>query len=66
MLIGVEINPEYDGHDLSMNMLENGVYAKETHSTNLRISPPIVIDKIGMDKIISAMDKSLDNLSKHI
>jgi len=59
MLMGVEIFPNYDGHKLSMNMLRNGVYAKETHKTNLRIAPPIIIDQEGMDKIASALDKSL-------
>jgi len=59
MLIGVEIFPEYDGHKLSTGMLDNGVYAKETHDTNLRIAPPIVIDHEGMDKIASALDASL-------
>jgi ornithine--oxo-acid transaminase len=59
MLVGVEIYPDYDGHELSMEMLKNGVYAKETHCTNLRIAPPIVIDREGMDKIVSALDKSL-------
>ncbi len=64
MLIGVEIYPNYDGHQLSMNMLENGVYAKETHETNLRVAPPIVIEKEGMDKIASALDASLDSLQE--
>jgi acetylornithine/succinyldiaminopimelate/putrescine aminotransferase len=59
MLIGVEIFPQYDGHKLSMHMLENGVYAKETHKRNLRIAPPIIIDHDGMDKIASALDESL-------
>ncbi len=59
MLIGVEIYPVYDGHELSMNMLRNGVYSKETHATNLRVAPPIVIDNEGMDKIADALDKSL-------
>jgi len=59
MLIGVEVFPQYDGHKLSMQMLENGVYAKETHQTNLRIAPPIIIDQDGMDKIASALDESL-------
>ncbi len=63
MLIGVEIDPKYDGHLLSMNMLRNGVYAKETHETNLRIAPPIVIDNDGMDKIASALDNSLAEMS---
>ena len=62
MLLGVEIFPEYDGHKLSMKMLDNGVYAKETHKTNLRIAPPIVIDHEGMDIIASALDKSLAEL----
>jgi ornithine--oxo-acid transaminase len=62
MLVGVEIFPEFDGHRLSMGMLKNGVYAKETHETNLRIAPPIVIDKKGMDAIASALDKTLADL----
>jgi len=62
MLIGVEIYPEYDGHKLSLSMIEHGVYAKETHKTNLRIAPPIVIEREGMDKIVSALDASLADL----
>jgi ornithine--oxo-acid transaminase len=62
LLFGIEIEPEYDGHRLSMNMLKHGVYAKETHGTNLRIAPPIVIDEEGMDTIASALDKSLAEL----
>jgi ornithine--oxo-acid transaminase len=61
-LFGIEIHKGYDGHDLSMSMLRNGVYAKETHGTNLRIAPPIVIDAKGMDKIVSALDTSLADL----
>ena len=61
-LFGVELQKGYDGHNLSMNMLRNGVYAKETHGTNLRIAPPIVIDTKGMDKIVSALDTSLADL----
>jgi ornithine--oxo-acid transaminase len=62
LLFGIEIHSDYDGHALSMNMLRHGVYAKETHGTNLRIAPPIVIDKEGMDKIASALDRSLADL----
>jgi ornithine--oxo-acid transaminase len=61
-LFGIEIQAGYDGRDLSMNMLRNGVYAKETHGTNLRIAPPIVIDEKGMDAIASALDMSLADL----
>lgn len=62
MLIGVEIYPQFNGHQLSLNMIKNGVYAKETHATNLRIAPPIVIDREGMDKIASALDESLTDI----
>lgn len=62
LLIGVEIFPQYDGHELSMRVLQHGVYLKETHRTNIRIAPPIVIDHKGMDKIVSALDKSLAEL----
>jgi len=63
MLIGVELYEAYGGHTLSMTMLKYGVYAKETHQTNLRIAPPIVIDASGMDAIAFALDKSLNELS---
>ncbi len=62
MLIGVEIFPEYDGHELSMKLIDNGIYVKETHETNLRIAPPIVIDHEGMDMIAAAMDVCLAEL----
>jgi acetylornithine/succinyldiaminopimelate/putrescine aminotransferase len=62
MLIGVEIFPEYDGHKLSMTMLNHGVYCKETHETNLRIAPPIIISRDGMDTIVAALDASLAEL----
>ena len=62
LLFGVEIYPQYDGHELSMGMLKSGVYAKETHGTNLRIAPPIVIDEEGMDAIVTALDRSLADL----
>jgi len=59
MLIGVEIEGSLDGHDLSHRMLDHGVYAKETHATNIRIAPPITIDNEGMDKIAYALDMAL-------
>jgi len=62
LLFGIEIQKGYDGRELSMNMLRNGVYAKETHGSNLRIAPPIVIDVEGMDTIASALDRSLEDL----
>ncbi len=62
MLIGVEVLPGVDGRDLSVRMLNNGVYAKETHRTNLRIAPPIVIEREGMDRIVGALDRSLDEM----
>jgi ornithine--oxo-acid transaminase len=65
LLFGIEIQPGYDGHELSMGMLRNGVYAKETHGTNLRIAPPIVITEEGMDTIVTALDRSLAALKPH-
>lgn len=62
MLLAVEIDGEYSGRDLSMGMLRHGVYAKETHRTNLRIAPPIVIEEEGMDAIASALDRALEEL----
>lgn len=63
MLIGVEVAEGVDGHELSVRMLRHGVYAKETHHTNLRIAPPIVIDRAGMDAIVQALAKSLEEMS---
>ncbi len=62
LLIGVEIDQRYDGHEVSAGMLKHGVYAKETHRTNLRLAPPIVIDEEGMDAIVAALDETLAGL----
>ncbi|MGD9142090.1 MAG: aminotransferase class III-fold pyridoxal phosphate-dependent enzyme [bacterium] len=59
LLFGLEIHPQYDGHDLSAGMLRHGVYAKETHCTNLRLAPPIIIDEEGMNTIVAALDETL-------
>jgi ornithine--oxo-acid transaminase len=62
MLFGLEVlggEGRISGHELSARMLRNGVYAKETHHTNIRIAPPIVIDEPGMDAIAAALDIAL-------
>ena len=50
-----------DGHVVSMELLKNGIYAKETHHSTVRIAPALTvtaehIDQLG-DKIRMVVSK---------
>ena len=34
-----------DGHKVSVNLLEKGVYAKETHHSTVRLAPALTISE---------------------
>lgn len=45
--------PHLDGHHISVELLKHGIYAKETHSTTIRLAPALTITD---DKIIQLLD----------
>ena len=42
-----------DGHKVSMELLNNGIYAKETHHSTVRIAPALTVTKEHVDISVS-------------
>ena len=43
--------PHLDGHKVSVELLNRGVYAKETHHSTVRIAPALTIEAWQIDNI---------------
>jgi ornithine--oxo-acid transaminase len=48
-------DPKLDGHQVSLKLLKNGVYAKETHHSTMRIAPALTIEAWQIDNIAEAI-----------
>ena len=44
-------SPKLDGHNVSVELLKKGVYAKETHRSTVRIAPALTIAAWQIDNI---------------
>jgi len=47
--------PQLDGHTVSLELLKQGVYAKETHHSTVRIAPALTISANQIDHIADAI-----------
>jgi len=54
--------PGLDGHKVSLKLLENGIYAKETHKTTVRLAPALTITAAGIDHIGASIRKVISEL----
>ena len=54
--------PGLDGHKVSLKLLENGIYAKETHKTTVRLAPALTITAAGIDYIGDSIRKVIREL----
>lgn len=60
LLVGVEIDPKYySARELCLRLLKLGVLSKETHSTVIRLAPPLVITHEQIDVVVSALAQVL-------
>ena len=48
-------DPKLDGHHVSMELLKEGIYAKETHTSTVRIAPALTIEAWQIDDIANAI-----------
>ena len=48
-------DPKLDGHHVSVELLKEGIYAKETHKTTVRIAPALTIEAWQIDDIANAI-----------
>ena len=64
LLIAFEMfnKPHLDGHRVSLELLNHGVYAKETHHSTVRIAPALTIEAWQIDNIAEAVRDVVSNL----
>ena len=57
LLTAFEMHDEknLDGHKVSVNLLNQGVYAKETHHTTVRLAPALTITRNQIDRLADAI-----------
>ena len=51
-----------DGHIVSMELLKNGIYAKETHHSTVRIAPALTVEAWHIDKMADAIRTVISKL----
>ena len=55
-------NPKLDGHKVSVELLKQGVYVKETHYSTVRIAPALTIAAWQIDDIANSIYNVVKNL----
>ena len=51
-----------DGHTVSVELLNNGIYAKETHHSTVRIAPALTVNSEHIEQIADGIRKVIKNL----
>ena len=51
-----------DGHKVSVELLNHGVYAKETHHSTVRIAPALTINEKQIDSIAEKLRTVIKSL----
>ena len=54
--------PELDGHKVSVELLNKGVYAKETHHSTVRIAPALTIEAWQIDNLAEKLREVIKEL----
>lgn len=62
LLIGIELKKKNIAHDICLALMEQGILAKDTHGTAIRLAPPIVITEEQIDKTVEALRKALSEI----
>jgi ornithine--oxo-acid transaminase len=66
LLIGLEVDPQYNAHDICLALLKHGILTKETHKTVIRFAPPLIITKEQIDTAVNALRKVFSEADKKI
>ena len=51
-----------DGHKVSVELLNNGIYAKETHHSTVRIAPSLTVESCHVEQIADGIRKVVSEL----
>ena len=55
-------SPLLDGHHISVELLKEGIYAKETHSTTIRLAPALTVSDDNVNKILDGVRNVIQNI----
>ena len=55
-------SPKLDGHQISVELIKKGVYAKETHKSTIRIAPALTIETWQIDNIAEAIRNVINEI----
>ncbi len=64
LLTAFEMHDEkhLDGHKVSVELLNNGIYAKETHHSTVRLAPALTITENQVNILLDAVRKVIKNI----
>jgi len=64
LLTAFEMHDEekLDGHHVSTELLKNGIYAKETHHSTVRIAPALTVQEYHIDQMAEGIRKVISKL----
>ena len=55
-------SPRFDGHHISVELLKQGIYAKETHSTTIRLAPALTISNKQIDQLLDGVKEVIQKI----
>ena len=56
---GVQFAPDVSAKKLCLSMMKNGVLAKDTQQSTVRIAPPLTIRENDVDLLVTALDSAV-------
>ena len=64
LLIAFEMfdSQHLDGHRISLELMNHGIYAKETHHTTIRLAPALTINSAQIDKLLKGVREVIKKL----
>ena len=66
LFVGVEVNPACaSARDVCKALMKRGLLSKETHSTVVRLAPPLIISKAEIDWAVTQIREVLDEMNQH-
>lgn len=67
LLLGLAIDPRYySAREICLRLMHEGVLSKDTHSTVIRLAPPLVISREQIDQVISAITRVLSKAAMEV
>ena len=64
LFAGIELEPTLaDARDMAERLLQHGILTKDTHTTVLRLAPPLIIDRPTLDWALDEITVVLRNIS---